>query len=67
MTSRPGGGHHPYDPAHLTTHTLSVPGARLHCEVRCAVPIVLVIGAPMASAEFAPLADALATDHAVVT
>ena len=51
----------------ITTHTLSVPGARLHCEVRGAGPIVLVIGAPMASAEFAPLADALATDHAVVT
>ena len=28
---------------------------------------MLVIGSPMASAEFAPLADALATDHTVVT
>ena len=51
----------------ITTHTLSVPGARLHYEVRGAGPVVLVIGSPMASAEFAPLADALATDHTVVT
>ena len=28
---------------------------------------MLVIGSPMASAEFAPLADALAGDHTVVT
>ncbi len=51
----------------ITTHTLHVPGARLHYEVRGAGPVVLVIGSPMASAEFAPLADALATDHTVVT
>jgi pimeloyl-ACP methyl ester carboxylesterase len=51
----------------ITTHTLFVPGARLHYEVRGSGPLVLVIGSPMASAEFAPLADALATDHTVVT
>ena len=28
---------------------------------------MLVIGSPMASAEFAPVADALASDHTVVT
>ena len=51
----------------ITTHTLHVPGARLNYEVRGAGPVVLVIGSPMASAEFAPLADALATAHTVVT
>ncbi|HET9665145.1 MAG TPA: alpha/beta hydrolase, partial [Desertimonas sp.] len=51
----------------VATHTLPVPGATLHYEVRGAGPVVLVIGSPMASAEFASLADALATDHAVVT
>jgi pimeloyl-ACP methyl ester carboxylesterase len=51
----------------ITTRSLSVPGARLHYEVRGSGPLVLVIGSPMASAEFAPLADALATDHTVVT
>jgi pimeloyl-ACP methyl ester carboxylesterase len=51
----------------ITTRSLSVPGARLHYEVRGRGPLVLVIGSPMASAEFAPVADALATDHTVVT
>ena len=50
-----------------TVHTIAVPGARLHCEVRGTGPLLLVVGSPMASAEFAPLADALATDHTVVT
>jgi pimeloyl-ACP methyl ester carboxylesterase len=47
--------------------SVTVPGARLHYEIRGAGPLVLVIGSPMASAEFAPLADALAGDHTVVT
>jgi pimeloyl-ACP methyl ester carboxylesterase len=47
--------------------SVTVPGARLHCEVRGAGPLLLVIGSPMASADFAPLADALAGDHTVVT
>jgi pimeloyl-ACP methyl ester carboxylesterase len=51
----------------ITTRFLSVPGARLHYEIRGSGPLVLVIGSPMASAEFAPLADALASDHTVVT
>jgi pimeloyl-ACP methyl ester carboxylesterase len=51
----------------ITTRSVTVPGARLHYEVRGSGPLLLVIGSPMASAEFAPLADALATDHTVVT
>ena len=47
--------------------SVTVPGARLHYEIRGTGPLVLVIGSPMASAEFAPLADALAGDHTVVT
>jgi pimeloyl-ACP methyl ester carboxylesterase len=54
-------------PSTATTVSLSVPGARLHYEVRGAGPLVLVIGSPMASAEFASLADVLAGDHTVVT
>ena len=58
-----------------TVRSLTVPGARLHYEVRGAAdfaarrggPLVVVIGSPMASAEFAPLADVLAGDHTVVT
>src|SRR5829696_1118453 len=50
-----------------TVHSVTVPGARLHYEVRGSGPLLLVIGSPMASAEFAPLAEALAGDHTVVT
>ncbi|MEU4259191.1 alpha/beta hydrolase [Streptomyces fradiae] len=50
-----------------TSRTLTVPGARLYYEVRGAGPLLLVMGAPMAAQEFAPLADALASDHTVVT
>ncbi|WP_351234152.1 alpha/beta hydrolase [Streptomyces sp. NPDC002133] len=50
-----------------TTRTLDVPGARLHYEVRGTGPLLLVTGAPMASADFAPLADALAGEYTVVT
>jgi pimeloyl-ACP methyl ester carboxylesterase len=53
--------------AEHTTHTLTVPGARLHYEVRGAGPVLAVIGSPMAAAEFAPFADALAGTHTVVT
>jgi pimeloyl-ACP methyl ester carboxylesterase len=51
----------------LSTHTGSAPGARLHYEVRGDGPLLLILGAPMAAAEFAPLAHALAGDHTVVT
>jgi pimeloyl-ACP methyl ester carboxylesterase len=51
----------------VTTHSLVVPGARLHYEVRGEGPLLLVLGSPMAAAAFAPLAEALASDHTVVT
>ena len=54
-------------PSTPTVRSVTVPGARLHYEARGAGPLLLVIGSPMASAEFAPLADALAGDHTVVT
>ncbi|MFE0703765.1 alpha/beta fold hydrolase [Streptomyces sp. NPDC058872] len=50
-----------------TNRTLTVPGARLCYEVRGAGPLLLVMGAPMAAQEFAPLADALASDYTIVT
>ena len=51
----------------LSTHTVDVAGARLHYEVRGAGPLLLVLGAPMSAAEFAPFAHALAGDRTVVT
>ncbi|WP_264077874.1 alpha/beta fold hydrolase [Mycolicibacterium houstonense] len=51
----------------LSTHTVTVAGARLHYDVRGDGPLLLILGAPMAAAEFAPLAHALAGDHTVVT
>jgi pimeloyl-ACP methyl ester carboxylesterase len=50
-----------------TAHTVDVPGTRLHYEIRGSGPLLLIVGAPMPAADFAPLADALATDHTVVT
>ena len=50
-----------------SSHTLTVPGARLHYEVRGSGPLLLIVGAPMAAAYFAPLADAMAADFTVVT
>jgi pimeloyl-ACP methyl ester carboxylesterase len=47
--------------------SLEVPNARLHYEVRGAGPLVVLVGAPMGAAAFAPLADLLATDHTVLT
>jgi pimeloyl-ACP methyl ester carboxylesterase len=49
------------------TRTLEVPGARLHYEVRGSGPLIVVAGAPMTAALFAPLAGALAGDHTVIT
>jgi pimeloyl-ACP methyl ester carboxylesterase len=51
----------------LISRSIDVPGARLHYEVRGRGPALLVIGSPMAAAEFAPLAHAMAVDHTVVT
>jgi pimeloyl-ACP methyl ester carboxylesterase len=53
--------------ATATTETLEVPGARLHYELRGTGPLVVLVGAPMDAAAFAPLADLLATDHTVLT
>ena len=47
--------------------TLDVPGARVHYEVRGAGPLVVLVGAPMDAAAFAPLAELLAVDHTVLT
>jgi len=54
-------------PSTATVRSVTVPGARLHYEVRGAGPLLLVIGSPMGAADFAPLADALSTEHTVVT
>jgi pimeloyl-ACP methyl ester carboxylesterase len=53
--------------AQPTTHRLDVPGAHLYYEIRGSGPLLLVIGQPMTSAPFGPLADLLAQDHTVVT
>ncbi|MER6945804.1 alpha/beta hydrolase [Nonomuraea sp. NPDC000554] len=50
-----------------TTRTLDIPGGRLRYEIRGSGPLLLVVGAPMGAAAFAPLADALAADHTVLT
>ncbi|MFD5074162.1 alpha/beta fold hydrolase [Streptomyces sp. NPDC058371] len=50
-----------------TERTLDVPGARLHYEVRGKGPLVVLCGAPMGVAAFAPLAELLAVDHTVLT
>jgi Alpha/beta hydrolase family len=48
-------------------HHLEVPGGTVYYEVRGSGPLLLVIGQPMTSGPFAPLADLLAEDHTVVT
>jgi pimeloyl-ACP methyl ester carboxylesterase len=50
-----------------TANSITVPGAQLHYEVRGSGPVVLIVGSPMGAAPFAPLADALAVDHTVIT
>jgi pimeloyl-ACP methyl ester carboxylesterase len=50
-----------------TTHMLDVPGARLYYERRGRGPLLLLIGSPMDSGGFAPLASALADRYTVVT
>ncbi|NRQ33362.1 alpha/beta hydrolase [Nonomuraea sp. NN258] len=50
-----------------TSHTLDVPGARLRYDVRGSGPLLLLMGSPMAAADFEALAEALAGDHTVVT
>src|SRR5215203_3034781 len=55
MTTQPGSYH------------LDVGDGRLYYEVRGSGPFLLVIGQPMTSGPFGPLADLLAEDHTVVT
>lgn len=55
------------DTRSVTRHHLAVPGGSLYYEVRGSGPLLLVIGQPMTSAPFAPVADLLAEDHTVVT
>ena len=55
MTTQPGSYH------------LDVGDGRLYYEVRGSGPLLLVIGQPMTSGPFGPLADLLAEDHTVVT
>lgn len=50
-----------------TTHRLDAAGGQLYYEVRGSGPLLLVIGQPMTSAPFGPMADLLSTDHTVVT
>ena len=51
----------------ITAHTLDVPGARLHYELRGTGPLLVLIGAPMHAESFAPLADLLADEYTVLT
>jgi pimeloyl-ACP methyl ester carboxylesterase len=46
---------------------VDVPGGRVYYEVRGSGPLVFVIGQPMTSGPFGPLAELLAEDHTVVT
>jgi pimeloyl-ACP methyl ester carboxylesterase len=51
----------------VTVSTLAVADGRLHYELRGSGPLVVLAGAPMDAAAFAPLADLLAVDHTVLT
>ena len=53
--------------AHVTTNTLATPDGSLYYELRGSGPLLAIVGSPMHSAPFAPLADLLATDHTVLT
>jgi pimeloyl-ACP methyl ester carboxylesterase len=46
---------------------LRVADATLHYEIRGSGPLVVLVGAPMDAAAFAPAADLLAVDHTVLT
>jgi pimeloyl-ACP methyl ester carboxylesterase len=51
----------------VTAGSLRVPDATLHYEVRGAGPLLVLLGAPMGTRFFAPVADLLAADHTVLT
>jgi pimeloyl-ACP methyl ester carboxylesterase len=53
--------------AQPSQHYLGVPDGKVYYEVRGSGPLLLVVGQPMTSGPFAPLADLLAEDHTVVT
>ena len=48
-------------------HFLGVADGKVYYEVRGSGPLLLVVGQPMTSGPFAPVADLLAEDHTVVT
>jgi pimeloyl-ACP methyl ester carboxylesterase len=49
------------------SHTLRVPDGSLYYEVRGSGPVLVILGAPMSSPFFAPLADTLSDEYTVVT
>jgi pimeloyl-ACP methyl ester carboxylesterase len=51
----------------LASYRLDVPGGRLHYEVRGSGPVLLIVGQPMTSEPFGPLADWFADRYTVVT
>ncbi|NUW41955.1 alpha/beta fold hydrolase [Nonomuraea rhodomycinica] len=50
-----------------TTHTITVPGARITYDVRGDGPVLVLAGFPMTAGPFAALAQTLADHHTVVT
>jgi clorobiocin biosynthesis protein CloN7 len=50
-----------------TSHSLDVPGARLHYEVQGSGPALMLVGHPMGASGFAPIARLLAEEYTVVT
>ncbi|HEY2204377.1 MAG TPA: alpha/beta hydrolase [Pseudonocardia sp.] len=50
-----------------TAHTLEVPGARLHYELRGSGPLLALVGAPMGGEFFVEVADRLAGERTVLT
>nr|WP_024805144.1 alpha/beta hydrolase [Nocardia sp. BMG51109] len=51
----------------VTSATLAAPGVRLYYEVRGSGPLLVLVGSPMHTEPFAPLAELLAADHTVLT
>jgi clorobiocin biosynthesis protein CloN7 len=54
-------------PDTVVSHTLEVPGARIHYEVSGSGPVLMLIGLPMDSTGFAQVVPLLAGRHTVVT
>ncbi|WP_067563659.1 alpha/beta fold hydrolase [Nocardia acidivorans] len=51
----------------VTTRFLTVPDGRLYYETRGSGPLLALVGAPMDSVPFIPVAELLATDYTVLT